>query len=57
MKYCLLACALAAFSSVVSALSIQKALTRSSNDEDDGTPLPLVIWHGLGDVYAHKTPF
>ncbi|KAK0643787.1 Alpha/Beta hydrolase protein [Cercophora newfieldiana] len=25
---------------------------RTDDDEDDDTPLPLVIWHGLGDSYA-----
>jgi palmitoyl-protein thioesterase len=25
---------------------------RSSSSDDDDTPLPLVIWHGLGDNYA-----
>lgn len=24
----------------------------SSNDDDDDTPLPVIIWHGLGDNYA-----
>ena len=23
-----------------------------SDDDDDDTPLPLIIWHGLGDNYA-----
>ncbi|KAK3352203.1 Alpha/Beta hydrolase protein [Lasiosphaeria hispida] len=27
-------------------------LQKPLNDDDDDTPLPLVIWHGLGDNYA-----
>jgi palmitoyl-protein thioesterase len=27
-------------------------LSSSSSDEDDDNPLPLIIWHGLGDNYA-----
>ncbi|KAF8859545.1 alpha/beta-hydrolase [Acephala macrosclerotiorum] len=34
-----------------SIIPLQNPLQSSSNDEDD-TPLPLVIWHGLGDNYA-----
>ncbi len=31
-----------------SIIPLQTPLRSSSDDEDD-TPLPLVIWHGLGD--------
>ncbi|KAE8452590.1 hypothetical protein EG329_013849 [Mollisiaceae sp. DMI_Dod_QoI] len=34
-----------------SIIPLQTPLRSSSDDEDD-TPLPLVIWHGLGDNYA-----
>ncbi len=27
-------------------------LSTSSTDDDDDTPLPLIIWHGLGDNFA-----
>ncbi|KAK0620573.1 Alpha/Beta hydrolase protein [Immersiella caudata] len=27
---------------------------RTDDDEDDDTPLPVVIWHGLGDNYANQ---
>src|ERR1700712_2442491 len=27
-------------------------ISRSDNKDDDDTPLPLIIWHGLGDNYA-----
>ncbi|KAL2260609.1 hypothetical protein VTK26DRAFT_5328 [Humicola hyalothermophila] len=31
--------------------AIAGPLERRSDDSDDDTPLPLVIWHGLGDTY------
>ncbi|CZR66747.1 related to palmitoyl-(protein) hydrolase [Phialocephala subalpina] len=34
-----------------SIIPLQNPLRSSSDDEDD-TPLPLVIWHGLGDNFA-----
>ncbi|KAL2177748.1 Alpha/Beta hydrolase protein [Thermothelomyces heterothallicus CBS 202.75] len=39
------------------AASIAKPLERrfeSGDDDDDDTPLPLVIWHGLGDTYESE---
>ncbi|KAI1824211.1 palmitoyl-protein thioesterase 1 [Xylaria intraflava] len=32
----------------------QQPLPPSSSEENDGTPLPVVIWHGLGDTYNAK---
>lgn len=35
----------------------QRPLTNSDDDNDDDnsdTPLPLIIWHGLGDSYGNK---
>ncbi|KAH8585906.1 Alpha/Beta hydrolase protein [Bisporella sp. PMI_857] len=47
----------ALLSFLVTAALIQAAILptvpRSNNDDDDDdTPLPLIIWHGLGDNYA-----
>ncbi|CAK7264311.1 hypothetical protein SEPCBS119000_000923 [Sporothrix epigloea] len=34
-------------------LALARAVTTASDDDDfDDTPLPLVIWHGLGDNFA-----
>ncbi|KAI8628226.1 palmitoyl-protein thioesterase 1 [Xylariaceae sp. FL1651] len=30
----------------------QRPISSSADDENDDTPLPVVIWHGLGDNYA-----
>lgn len=37
----------------IGSLVVSAATTRRTNDDDDDndTPLPLVIWHGLGDNY------
>jgi len=32
--------------------SQNQRLTLSNEDDDNDTPLPLIIWHGLGDNYA-----
>lgn len=35
--------------------SFQRPLaTDDDDDDDDDTPLPLIIWHGLGDSYGNK---
>lgn len=36
---------------LINSIVLPAALSTKTNDEDD-TPLPLVIWHGLGDNYA-----
>ncbi|EPE06524.1 palmitoyl protein thioesterase [Ophiostoma piceae UAMH 11346] len=33
------------------ALATASWIAKTSTDDDDDTPLPLVIWHGLGDTY------
>jgi palmitoyl-protein thioesterase len=40
---------LLAVATIVSGSAFRRA---SNTNEDDDTPLPLVIWHGLGDTYA-----
>ncbi|KAH8804717.1 palmitoyl protein thioesterase [Xylogone sp. PMI_703] len=43
---------LAAFLSILAALTfIRTSALPVSDHDDDDTPLPLVIWHGLGDNY------
>jgi palmitoyl-protein thioesterase len=32
--------------------TLQRPLSHSPADDNDDTPLPVVIWHGLGDTYA-----
>ncbi|OAA66888.1 palmitoyl-protein thioesterase precursor [Niveomyces insectorum RCEF 264] len=32
--------------------SSKNSIKKSDDDDDDDTPLPLVIWHGLGDNFA-----
>ncbi|ROV99432.1 hypothetical protein VMCG_06431 [Cytospora schulzeri] len=44
-------------STVVALPSLQQPLRNSENNDDDDnddTPLPLIIWHGLGDSYGNK---
>jgi palmitoyl-protein thioesterase len=48
---------MARFASIVSLLAAVSlvhsiALPTTRADDDDDTPLPLIIWHGLGDNYA-----
>lgn len=47
-----LATAALVHSSLLPARATPNAPLSSSDDDDDDTPLPLVIWHGLGDNYA-----
>jgi palmitoyl-protein thioesterase len=37
---------------LASAVLVHSAVIPTSSSSDDDTPLPLVIWHGLGDNYA-----
>ncbi|KLU91062.1 palmitoyl-protein thioesterase 1 [Magnaporthiopsis poae ATCC 64411] len=37
---------------VASTLALPWSQKPLGNDEDDDTPLPVVVWHGLGDHYA-----
>ncbi|TVY60854.1 Palmitoyl-protein thioesterase, partial [Lachnellula suecica] len=41
-----------ALSSILPIPSPSHYKPRTTSDDDDDTPLPLVIWHGLGDNYA-----
>ncbi|KAH8681043.1 palmitoyl-protein thioesterase precursor [Xylariales sp. PMI_506] len=43
---------LASFASLVLSKSHRQPARRLQDDDDDDTPLPVVIWHGLGDNYA-----
>lgn len=38
----------------ISAFILPAQTHLTSNDDDDDTPLPLVIWHGLGDNFANE---
>jgi len=37
---------------LASAAAVNAAVLPTTSDDNDDTPLPLVIWHGLGDNYA-----
>jgi palmitoyl-protein thioesterase len=43
---------LLATATLISSLSLPTPQSTRHGDDDDDTPLPLVIWHGLGDNYA-----
>ncbi|KAH6894581.1 palmitoyl protein thioesterase [Thelonectria olida] len=43
--------ALALAASTHSSSSLAAARTQSDDDDFDDTPLPLIIWHGLGDAF------
>lgn len=42
---------LAALALAAASTSLAAGRTRSDDDDVDDTPLPLVIWHGLGDAF------
>ena len=38
-----------------SSIPLEQEVLRQQPSDDIGTPLPLVIWHGLGDEYDPLT--